>query len=105
MNEKKENCLLFILALFKIWDLVYEHSCHLASSMFFAENMKSIRDWAFSQLLTQSLASSLPLCGSNRFFNREKSTHELGGQGSSNYFAFSKVQTKLSSFSPFACDS
>ncbi|KAK4787088.1 hypothetical protein SAY86_010921 [Trapa natans] len=42
--------------------------------------MKSIQDWVFSQLLNQSLASSLPLSGYNRFFNRERSTQELGDQ-------------------------
>ncbi|KAK4753359.1 hypothetical protein SAY87_022157 [Trapa incisa] len=42
--------------------------------------MKSIRDWGFSQLLNQSLASSLPISGNNWFFNRERATQELGDQ-------------------------
>ncbi|XP_031401969.1 translocase of chloroplast 90, chloroplastic isoform X1 [Punica granatum] len=44
--------------------------------------MKSIRDWAFSQILTNSLASSIPLSCSNRFFNQEKPNEELGDQDS-----------------------
>lgn len=44
--------------------------------------MKSIRDWVFSQLVSNSLVSSRPLSGSDSFFNEGLLDEEVDNQGS-----------------------
>lgn len=43
--------------------------------------MKSIRDWVFSQLVSNSLVSSRPLSGSDSFFNEGLLDEEVDNQG------------------------
>jgi hypothetical protein len=48
---------------------------------FCAGRMKSIRDWFFSQLVSNSLVSSTPLSGSDSFFNEGLLDEEVDNQG------------------------
>lgn len=88
MNVKRANLLLLSLVLFKLLKVCLNLVVIWFLFLFFAENMKSIRDWVFSQLLTQSLPLSLPLSASNRIFNEEKPNEELDDQGSSSSLHF-----------------
>ena len=48
---------------------------------FCAGKMKSIRDWVFSQLVSNSLVSSRPLSGSDSYFNEGLLDEEVDSQG------------------------